>query len=140
MSGTGTGTGTGFGIGAAISLFIVILGGSMLWGCPTSNVWNAEMSGKAEYAKAEQNRQIAVRMAQAKKDAAQLLADAQITQAKGISEANRIIADGLGGPEGDLRYLWIEAMREGKDGTTVIYVPTEAGIPITEADRLNKKK
>lgn len=134
------GSGVGFGFGAAVSLFVVILGGSALWGCPTYNVWSAEMSGKAEYAKAEQNRQITVRMAQAKKDSAQLLADAQITQARGISESNRIIADGLGGPEGYLRYLWIEAMREGKDGTTVIYVPTEAGIPITEADRLNKKK
>ena len=44
-----------------------------------------------------------------------------------------VVADGLGGPEGYLRYLWIHAMENEK--ATVIYIPTEAGLPILEAGK-----
>lgn len=54
-----------------------------------------------------------------------------------MAEANRIVADGLGGPEGYLRYLYIESLKEARaQGAQVIYVPTEAGLPILEASRL----
>lgn len=50
-----------------------------------------------------------------------------------MAEANRIVADGLGGPEGYLRYLNIEhlAQSQGK----IIYIPTEEGLPILEAGK-----
>jgi regulator of protease activity HflC (stomatin/prohibitin superfamily) len=122
-----------------ILLIILSIGGGM-WGCPQYSVWNAEMTGRAELARADQNREIAVRTAKAKTDAARYEAQAEVERARGVAEANKIVADSLGGPEGYLRWMWINAMKEGKDGNTVVYVPTEAGLPILEADRLNKKK
>jgi len=130
----------GAGFGAVTSVFFVCLLAGGLWGCPTYNVWNSEMSGKAELAKADQNREILVRTAKAKTDSARYEAQAEIERARGIAEANKIVADSLGGPEGYLRWLWINAMKEGKDGNTVVYVPTESGLPILEADRLRKGK
>ncbi len=104
---------------------------------PYVNVWQRAMAGRAQMAEAEANRQIRVREAQAARDAAQLLAEAEVLRAKGVAEANRIVADGLGGPEGYLRYLYIEGLKEAqRQGAQIIYVPTEAGLPILEANRL----
>lgn len=120
----------------AVGVIIAIAG---LLAYPYANVWQRSMSGKAQLAEAEFNRQIKVREAAAIKDSAQALADAEITRAIGVAEANRIVADGLGGPEGYLRYLYIENLKEAhRQGAQVIYVPTEAGLPILEASRLNK--
>lgn len=99
-------------------------------------VYVAEQSGKAELAQAEQNRQIKVKEAQATKDSATLLADAEVLRAQGVANANKIIADGLGGPEGYLRYLYIDMLRD-QAGKEIIYVPTEAGLPILEAGKRN---
>ena len=41
----------------------------------------------------------------------------------------------LGGPDGYLRYLQIQALEESK--ASLIYVPTEAGLPVTEATRVS---
>lgn len=101
---------------------------------PYANIWERELSGKAQLAEAEANRQIIVREAQAKYDAAELLANAEIRRARGVAEANQIVANGLGGPEGYLRYLYIESMTNTSN--QIIYVPTEAGLPILEANRL----
>jgi len=97
-------------------------------------VYSAEQSGKAELAQAEGNRQIIVRQAQAKKDAASLEAEAEILKASGVAKANEIIAGGLGGPEGYLRYLFIHMLEESED-KQIIYIPTEAGLPILEAGK-----
>ena len=43
----------------------------------------------------------------------------------------------LGGPEGYLRYLQIQALAETR--ASLIYVPTEAGLPVTEARRLQEQ-
>lgn len=91
-----------------------------------------ELNGKAQLREAEWNRQIAVEEARAKKDSATLEAEAEIERAKGVAGANQIIADGLKGNEEYLRYLWITNLKsEGQ----VIYVPTEAGLPILEAGK-----
>lgn len=106
---------------------------------PYANVWQQGMAGKAQMAQAEANRQITVREAQAKLDASKMLAEAEIERARGVAEANKIVSDGLGGPEGYLRYLFIESLKDARgDGAQVIYVPTEAGLPILEASRLSK--
>lgn len=104
-----------------------------MWGCPTYSVWQQGLVGEGELRRAEQNRKIAVQEAQAKQDAAKALAAAEVERARGVSEANRIIADGLGGPEGYLRWLWIDALKA--ESNSVIYVPTEANLPILEATR-----
>lgn len=75
----------------------------------------------------------AVQEAQAKKDSAQLLADSEIIRAQGVAKANQIIGDSLKGNDAYLRYLWIDKL----DSThgQIIYVPTEAGLPVLEAGR-----
>lgn len=105
-----------------------------LWVYPIYNVWSSGKTGEAELAQAEYNRQIIVRQAQAKKDAASLEADAAVAHARGVAESNKIIANDLGGPEGYLRFLYIQMLQES-DGKQIIYVPTEAGLPILEAGK-----
>lgn len=104
-----------------------------LWGCPTYNVWEQHMAGKAELARAEYNRQTAVQEAIAKRDAAKSLAEAEVERAKGVAKANEIIGDSLKGNEDYLRYLWIDGIQHKEH--SIIYVPTEAGLPILEAGR-----
>ena len=121
---------------AAISgwtVFMSIIIGGLLFGAPAWNVWRAEMSGKAALARAENERQVLVEEAKARSEAAKFLSEAEVERARGVAEANEIISEGLGGPEGYLRYLWINKL--GTNGQDVIYVPTEAGIPILEAGR-----
>ncbi len=110
----------------------VIVG--LIWGYQTFRVYSASQAGKAELAQAEYNRQIVVRQAQAEKDAAVLKAEAEVLRAEGVAKANKIVAEGLGGPEGYLRYLYIHMLSE-QHGTQIIYIPTEAGLPILEAGR-----
>jgi len=104
-------------------------------GCPAYNVYSARMSGEAELAQATQNRQIAVQEAQAKAEAAVQLAQAEVNRAKGVAQANQIIADSLKGNEAYLRYLWITEVAGNNKGASVIYVPTEANLPILEAGK-----
>lgn len=115
-----------------IVIIAIILGG-LLFGAPAWNVWRAEMSGKAALARAENERQVLVEEAKARSEAAKFLSEAEVERARGVAQANEIIADGLGGSEGYLRYLWINKL--GANGQDVIYVPTEAGIPLLEAGR-----
>jgi regulator of protease activity HflC (stomatin/prohibitin superfamily) len=114
-----------------VALLSLIMGG-----CPRYKVWERHMAGEAELAQATANRQIAVQEAQAKREAAIELAQAEIERAKGVAGANAIIAESLKGNESYLRYLWItEVASVGKNGKTVVYVPTEANLPILEATR-----
>lgn len=115
-----------------LALLFLALGG--MWGCPVYNVWQKGLSGQARLREAEQSRQIAVEEAKALKESAQFKADAEVTRAEGVSKANAIISEGLGGPEGYLRYLWIDAISQGT-GPQIIYVPTETGLPILEAGK-----
>ena len=122
-----------FGVMAGLSLVIAIVALPM-WGCPQYNVWQKELAGQAELKQAEWNRQIEVQEAQAKMDAAKMLAEAEVERAKGVAEANEIIGQSLKENEAYLRYLWIQGLQDGS--SEVIYVPTEANLPILEATRL----
>lgn len=119
------------GIVAAI-IFILVIIPMFIW--PQYKVWEQGLAGKAELARAAQNRQIAIEAAKAKLESAGLEAKAEIERAKGVAEANKIIGDSLKGNEAYLRYLWIQGLQEGAT-PQVIYVPTEAGLPILEAGR-----
>ena len=120
------------GLVVIVVIGLVILG---MWGCPRYNVWEQGMAGKAALARADQDRQIAIAEANAKMEAASLLAGAEIERAKGVAEANRIIGESLKSNEAYLRWLWISGLVEEGQSGTIIYVPTEAGIPILEAGR-----
>ncbi len=112
---------------------IVIFVGILLWAIPQYKVWTQELNGKALFKEAEWSRQIAVEEARAKKESAILEAEAEIERAKGVAEANDIVAGSLEGNEEYLRYLWINGLQTNE--MQVIYVPTEAGLPILEAGR-----
>mgnify|MGYP006286023995 CR=1 FL=1 len=102
-------------------------------GCPKYSVWQKGLAGKADLKEAEWNRQIAIKEAEAKKESAKMLADAEVERAKGVAQANKIIGESLKGNESYLRYLWINGLQDGS--SEVIYIPTEANLPILEAGR-----
>ena len=115
----------------------VLCGG--LYGCPKYSVYNQRLQGEAELARAESNRKIAIAEAEAKKESAKQLAEAEVIRAEGVAKANTIIGDSLKNNEAYLRYLYITGLNESSDnGNKIIYVPTEAGLPILEASRLRK--
>lgn len=70
-------------LGMLIVIIIAVV--VMMFGFPTYNVWQQEMAGKAEMAKAEQNRRILVEEAKARLEAEKLNAQAEIERAKGMS-------------------------------------------------------
>ena len=114
---------------AAVILFIAAL----IYGYPQYKVWQQRLAGQAELARAEQNRKIAIQEAEAKKESARALAEAEVIRAEGVAKANSIIGESLRGNESYLRYLWIQTLNDNPQN--VIYVPTEAGLPILEAGK-----
>lgn len=101
----------------------------MMWGLPKYKVYARELNGKAQLREAEWNRQIAIQEAQALKESAKLKAEAEVLRAEGIAEANKIISGSI--TEEYIRYKFVEGLNDGN--TEVIYVPTEANLPILEA-------
>ena len=89
--------------------------------------------GEALLLEAESSRKIAIEEARAKLESAKLLSEAEIERAKGVAEANKIIGDSLKNNESYLRYLWIQNMNN--NSKEVIYIPTEANMPIMEAGK-----
>lgn len=123
-----------------VFLAVITLGGcgtGLAFACPKYNVWEQGLSGQAELAKAEYSKQAAVQEAIAKQESAKHLAEAEIIRARGVAEANKIIGQSLHDNEAYLRYLWIHSLEAGKND--VIYVPTEANLPILEATRRGAK-
>lgn len=113
-------------------VFIVV---AMAFIRPWYNVWSQEMEGKAEFAKAEQNRKIKIEEARANLEAEKLNAQAEIERAKGAAEAIRI-ENGSITPT-YIQYLWVRQQSDLSD-KTVIYVPTETNLPILESTRMNQ--
>ena len=122
-----------------IGILLALIIAFWMWGMPKYRVYEQTLIGEAELARAAQNRQIATLEAQAKKEAATLLGEAEVARAKGVAEANKIIGESLHNNEAYLRYLWINGLSEHGNAPTVVYVPTEAGLPILEAGRMNGK-
>lgn len=124
---------------ATVAFFGLSLGACDM--IPAYHVYASRQNGLAELAQADGNRQIKVQEAKATAEAASYVADAEITKAKGVATANKIMADSLGGSEGYLRWKYIEMLQDtaGK-GQTTIYVPTEASIPIMEAGHRTEAK
>lgn len=112
--------------------FLVIGGGvgGCMYGMPMYNVYHQKMEGEAELAKANFSKQVMVQEAQAKMDAATMLANAEVERAKGVAKANQIIGDSLKNNEDYLRYLFVNNLEHTQN--QVIYIPTEANLPILE--------
>ena len=96
------------------------------------NVWQQEMSGKAEFAKAEQNRKIRIEEAKANLEAEKLNAQAEIERAKDAAEAIKIENGSI--TPAYIQYLWVRQQSNLND-KTVIYIPTETNLPVLEAAR-----
>jgi regulator of protease activity HflC (stomatin/prohibitin superfamily) len=122
-------------VGVGVALFI---GCFFMWGCPQYRVYSARLEGEAALRKAESERQVQIEDAKGKETAAKMLAGAEIERAKGVAQANKIIGEGLKDNHDYLTYLWIQGL--GTNGREVIYVPTEANLPILEAGRFKIHK
>ena len=109
----------------AFVVVIVVGGLAFLFGGPIYGVWQQRLSGEAKLARAQQERQILVTQAQAERDAAQLRADA-------IKIVGQAAKDFPQYREQEFMGAFGEALREG-NVDQIIYVPTEANIPILEA-------
>lgn len=97
---------------------------------PNYRIYKQNKQGEANLRQQEWEKKIAVEEARAVLESSSLKAQAEVERAKGVAEANAIIADSLKGNEAYLKYLWIDKM---SDNPNVIYVPTEASLPILEA-------
>lgn len=116
-------------IGGIVAFFVV-----MAFVRPWYNVWSQEMEGKAEFAKAEQNRKIKIEEARANLEAEKLNAQAEVERAKGAAEAIKI-ENGSITPT-YIQYLWVRQQSDLSD-KTVIYIPTESNLPLLESTRMN---
>lgn len=103
----------------------------LMFGIPKYNVWQQEMEGKAEMARAEQNRMILVEEAKAKLEAEKLNAQAEIERAKGMAEAMEIENGKLTSTYN--QYLFIRTLEKISDKGSlpqIIYMPTEGMVPV----------
>jgi len=125
----------GYYFGGFCCLIFLLLGG--LIGCPYYRVWQQEMSGKAEFAKAEQNRKIKIEEAKANLESEKLNAQAEVERAKGAAEAIKI-ENGAITPT-YIQYLWVRQQNLSGENSKIIYIPTETGLPVLEAGRGTKQ-
>lgn len=100
---------------------------------PRYNVWSREMKGRAELAEAEWSKKVQVEEANANLESEKLNALSEIERAKGMAEAIRIEGGSL--TTEYIQYLWVR--QNIFNDKTTIYIPTEANLPILEADRFN---
>lgn len=117
-----------------VVIFGVILG--LMFGIPKYNVWrtkiaieSAQKIGKAEMARAEQNRMIQIEEAKANLESQKLNSLAEIERAKGMAKAIEIENGKL--TTKYIQYLWVRNI-DKMDGDK-IYIATEASLPILEA-------
>jgi regulator of protease activity HflC (stomatin/prohibitin superfamily) len=123
-----------------IFILIVIAVVVMMFGLPTYNVWQQEMAGKAEMAKAEQNRRILVEEAKARLEAEKLNAQAEIERAKGMAEAMSIENGTLSSIYN--QYLFIRTLEKLADKGNlpqIIYMPSEGLVPVMDVSQNNQK-
>lgn len=125
------------GIIFSVAVLIIVL----MFGLPKYNVWQQEMAGKAEMAKAEQNRRILVEEAKAKLEAEKLNAQAEIERAKGMAEAMKVENGTLN--ETYNQYLFIrtlEKLADKGDLPQIIYIPSNGLLPVMDVKNKEKAK
>lgn len=112
-------------------IFAVLLLFGLLFGIPKYTIWQQEMSGKAEMARAEQNRKILIEEAKAKLEAEKLNAEGEVERARGMAEAMRIENGTLS--ETYNQYLFIRTLEKISDKGSlpqIIYVPSNGLLPV----------
>ncbi len=117
---------------ASAGLFTIVLFIGLMFGYRHYSVWSMEMQGKAKLAESTQSRQIQVEQAKAELEAAKFTAQAIAIVGKAAKEF----------PE-YRNQMYIQAFAEALsngDINQIMYIPTEAGIPILEAGHRPKVK
>jgi len=108
--------------------FLVLCVAFGLWFFPVYGVWQAGLSGKAALMRAEQEKQIQIEQARAELESAKLRAEAIAIVGKASKEFPEYRTQEFIGAFG-------EAIKSGAIDQ-IIYVPTEANIPIVDAGRV----
>ena len=116
-------------VGAVIVLILWALFGQPMW-----RVWAQRKQGEADLQQAHKEQQIQVSKAQGRLDAATINKQAAIIEAEAVSAQIEKIGQTLTKHDLYLRWQWIKMMEERPE-SSVIYVPTEANLPIMEAGR-----
>ncbi len=98
---------------------------------PIYNVWSKQQRGRAALSEAEFSKQVKLEEAKSNLEAEKLNALAEIERAKGAAESIKIEGGQL--TENYIKYLWIRNLETGDK--QLIYVPTEAGLPVLEAGK-----
>ena len=122
-------------MGVRIALGAILLIFATFGGCsiamPQINLYKKNTEKQAVIAEQRAKSEAAEFAAKSAVTQAQAKADAEVIRATGLAESQAIIAETLS--EEYLRYLYIDALAGGEG--QIIYVPTEAGLPILEAGR-----
>lgn len=120
----------------ALPIFALMMAWTLL-GYPIWKVWASHKEGQADLQRARNEQQIQIAQAQSRLDAAELNKKAAVIEAQAVALQINEIGKQLTQHDLYLKWQWIKMMEERPD-SSVIYVPTEANIPILEATRLNK--
>ncbi len=111
----------------ALGVAVILLITALMFGLPVYRVWQQGLRGEASLARAEQERQILVEQARAERDAAILRAEAiAIVGAAARDFPEYRVQEFIG--------AFGEALQNGNI-EKLVFVPTEANIPIVEAGR-----
>jgi regulator of protease activity HflC (stomatin/prohibitin superfamily) len=111
----------------AAGLVAITLLATILFGVPIYRVWAANYNGRAVLVKAEQTRQVLVTQANAEMEAAKARAQAIAIVGKAAQQYPEY-------RQQEFMAAFGEALREG-NVSQIIYVPTEANIPVLEAGK-----
>lgn len=118
-------------LAVAIALAIGVLFG-IGWGYQEFKVYAKRQSGKAQLAEAEYSKQVQLEEAKSNLESQKLNSQAEVERAKGAAQAIAIEDGKL--TERYIQYLYVQNLE--KLDTQLIYVPTEGGLPLLEANRL----
>lgn len=118
--------------------FLVVLIFWILVGYPKWRVWASHQDGLADLTRAKNEQQIQIAQAQSRLDAADLNKKAAVIEAQAVALQITEIGKQLTEHDLYLKWQWIKMMEDQDTEATVIYVPTEASVPILEANRFRK--
>jgi regulator of protease activity HflC (stomatin/prohibitin superfamily) len=117
-----------------IVLVVVVLIVWTLFLQPIWRVWASQKQGEADLQQAHKEQQIQVSKAQGRLDAAKLNKEAAVIEAEAVAAQIEKIGTNLKEHDLYLKWQWIKMMEERPE-SSVIYVPTEANLPILEAGK-----
>jgi hypothetical protein len=119
---------------AGIVILVLIFIVWSLFGLPIWRVWAQRKQGEADLQQAHKEQQIQVSKAQGRLDAAAINKQAAIIEAEAVAAQIERIGATLTEHDLYLKWQWIKMMEERPE-SSVIYVPTEANLPILEAGK-----